>query len=50
MFRGLEIAEADRPALKGLYRLEHPDRYPLILYLTLPPWWESMPRCQHLTR
>ena len=50
MYRGLEILKADLPALKGLYRIKSPEQYPLIPCATLPPWWETLPRCQVLTR
>jgi len=50
MFRGLEMAQADLPALKGLYRITHPEQCPILLRAVLPPWWETLPRCQSLTR
>ena len=49
-YQGIEIDKTDLSALKGIYRLKHPEQYPLIPCATLPPWWETLPRCQRFTR
>ena len=50
VFHGLEIANADLPSLKGVYRNKSPMQFPVLLRTILPPWWETLPRCQVLTR
>ena len=49
-YKGLEIAESERGALAGLYRMTHPDSFPLVLFIKLTSDCESIPRYQRLTR
>lgn len=49
-FRGIEIADADATALKGLYRITDPAQFPIVLTAVLPPNWASLPQYQRLVR